>query len=507
MLKNSLFYIFAFVALAILGAAMFTHFKRHPQAIAELQEELSNVPLQVQGKIPAWLSGSLLRNGPVNVSINGKTNKHWFDGLAMLHAFSFQDGKVQYTNKFLRTEAYKAVFEEGTLDYEGFASDPCRSLFKRFFTWFIPDSEVPLHNANVNIGKLADQYVALTEVPLPVRFDPHTLETLGVLDFQDALPKDKCWESAHPHPNLQKKETVNYLIQFGRKSFYTLYGIPDGTTERRIIADLPVQEPSYMHSFAVTENYIILTEYPFTVNPMDLMLAHKPFIANFKWRPEQGTQFTVVNRNDGTVVGRYRTKPFFAFHHANAFEDGDMLNLDIVCYADANVISGIADHDRSTTGSQRNEDKFPTWLERFSLALPTGKITSEVLLKEPMEMPRINPAFDGKPYRFVYVADVRDKTASGKTRALYKIDTSTKQALKWTEEGCFPGEPVFVAAPGATKEDEGVVLALVNRGRTETFLLVLDGTNFKEMGRAIVTHVIPDGLHGQYYNLNGATTP
>src|SRR5262249_28437729 len=161
--------------------------------------------------------------------------------------------------------------EKGSLSYSGFASDPCRSLFKRFLTIFFPHSHRSVHNANVNVAKLADEYVALTEMPLPVKFNPQTLETLGVLDYQDQLPKEKCWESAHPHTDYDQKRTWNYLIKFGRTSYYTLYYLEDGLAQRKIIAEVPVDKPAYMHSFAVTENYIILTEFPLVVKPLDLL--------------------------------------------------------------------------------------------------------------------------------------------------------------------------------------------------------------------------------------------
>ena len=38
---------------------------------------------------------------------------------------------------------------------------------------------------------------------------------------------------------------------------------------------------------------------------------------------------------------------------------------------------------------------------------------------------------------------------------LIKLDTRTKQTKLWQEEGCNPSEPVFVARPGATDEDDG----------------------------------------------------
>ena len=41
--------------------------------------------------------------------------RHWFDGLAMLHRFSFADRAVSYANRFLETRAYRAAKERGRI--------------------------------------------------------------------------------------------------------------------------------------------------------------------------------------------------------------------------------------------------------------------------------------------------------------------------------------------------------------------------------------------------------
>jgi beta,beta-carotene 9',10'-dioxygenase len=84
-----------------------------------------------------------------------------------------------------------------------------------------------------------------------------------------------------------------------------------------------------MHSFGMTENYVILSEFPLVVNPLNLLLWLKPYIENFRWKPERGTPFWVMNRRTGELVARYEADPFFAFHHVNAFERGDELVVDI----------------------------------------------------------------------------------------------------------------------------------------------------------------------------------
>jgi beta,beta-carotene 9',10'-dioxygenase len=80
------------------------------------------------------------------------------------------------------------------------------------------------------------------------------------------------------------------------------------------------------------------------------------------------------------------------------------------------------------------------------------------------------------------------------------VDVQNREDWRWFEEDCYPGEPVFVAAPNATAEDDGLILAVVLDGKIDTsFLLVLDAANFSELARAEVPHHIPFGFHGQHF--------
>ena len=94
---------------------------------------------------------------------------HWFDGLAMLHKFSFTDGKVLYANKFLNTKSYKKAKETRKISFSEFATDPCRSIFSRVSAMF---SRQFTDNTNVNITRIANKFIAMTETPIPVEFDP-----------------------------------------------------------------------------------------------------------------------------------------------------------------------------------------------------------------------------------------------------------------------------------------------------------------------------------------------
>ena len=55
-------------------------------------QEITCERLPVQGEVPTWLAGTLLRNGPAQFEVGERRFNHWFDGLAMLHRFTIGDG-------------------------------------------------------------------------------------------------------------------------------------------------------------------------------------------------------------------------------------------------------------------------------------------------------------------------------------------------------------------------------------------------------------------------------
>ncbi len=82
-------------------------------AFTSLSNEVNNISLSVSGKIPSWLNGVLVRNGPALFEIGKESFTHWFDGQAMLHSYKFKDGEAIYSNKFLETANYLAHRKAG----------------------------------------------------------------------------------------------------------------------------------------------------------------------------------------------------------------------------------------------------------------------------------------------------------------------------------------------------------------------------------------------------------
>ena len=61
-------------------------------AYTSQRNELSDVPLVVSAgtSIPAWIQGTLYRNGPGLFELGSETVKHWFDGQAMHECMNSQ---------------------------------------------------------------------------------------------------------------------------------------------------------------------------------------------------------------------------------------------------------------------------------------------------------------------------------------------------------------------------------------------------------------------------------
>ena len=172
---------------------------------------------------------------------------HWFDGLAMLTAFSFGDG-VRYTNRFLRTRSYPdAPAGESAGDAFAESSD---GVLGRLRTLLLGD---PTDNANANVVRLGGRLAAITESPVGVAVDPATLATEGVLEHDDEVGAQHT--TVHALYNARRGEHVSYGERFSLDHQYEIYRIPDGSTDRKLVGTVSVDEPAYMHSFALTERY------------------------------------------------------------------------------------------------------------------------------------------------------------------------------------------------------------------------------------------------------------
>jgi beta,beta-carotene 9',10'-dioxygenase len=448
------------------------------------------ISLEVIGNIPDWVSGALLRTTPARFEVGKTPLTHWFDGHAMLHRFAIHQGEVEYRSRYMESAASQEAQHIGELVRGEFGTDPCRTLFERVAAVFHPLSLTD--NCNVNIAMRGSEIIAMTETPMRLTFDPDTLHVGRTID--DSAENKAQIATAHPHHDRHRSTSYSYLLHLGMTSTYKLVATDDQTGDARLLAKFVVPHPSYVHSFGMSENYLIMALSPFVVDPLTMAVSGKPFIRNYHWRPELGLRFYVIDKNTGAVVVETTAPAAFLFHHVNAFEEDGILVVDLLVYPDSDAVERLdLDLMRSATPSV-----VVGQLHRYRIDLETGQFQDFALSETLFEFPQINYSqVGGQPYLFAFGAgslggDLHD--------CIVKVDTTTGQTILWTAPSVYPGEPVFVQDPEATTEDAGILLSVVLDAKTATsFLLILDASTLTELARATAPHVITLGFHGGFF--------
>ncbi|MBD1909391.1 MULTISPECIES: carotenoid oxygenase family protein [unclassified Leptolyngbya] len=447
--------------------------------------------LPIQGTIPSWLRGSLIRTGPGTLEVGQQSYHHWFDGLAMLRKFSFEDGRVSFANRFLESQAYREAKSKGKISRGEFGTTARHSFLERL-TDPLPRLT---DNATVNITMQGDRFVSVTESPFPIIFDPQSLNTIDQFHYHDHVPGQIT--TAHPHFDYRENAVYSYLVNLIPRCSYSIYRMDAHSNERTLIGSIPVKQPAYMHTFSMTEHYIILSEYPLKLNRLSLMLSGKPYIENYQWKSDKQTRFLIISKETGEVVHSAESEPFFSFHHVNAFEQNGEVVVDLIAYSDSAVIQSLyleslLEHPEQVIAAGE--------LRRYRIPLNEAIAHFEVLTSEPVELPRINyQRCNTRPYQFVY--GVGSSRSGNFIDQLVKVDIQNRTTQIWRSPDCYPGEPVFVAAPNTTSEDEGVILSVVLNAQTQnSFLLVLDAQSWNELARVELPYHLPFDFHGQYFD-------
>ena len=469
----------------------------HP-GFHSLHEETS-ASLAVDGTLPPWLTGSLLRNGPGAFTFpEGSAVDHWFDGLAMVNRFTFDpDGeRVHYRNRFLRTEAYEAA-RNGEFD-GGFATGET-TLRSRLATFL----SAPYDNTNIIVERVGDQFLALTESPRWVELDPTTLATTGHVQYDGAAPAGQL-TCAHLKRDPATGALLNVATEFGRTSQYHVYAM-DGPESRTHVGSVPTEKPAYMHSFALTPRFVVLTEFPLRLDPRRLVKPGRqaPFIEQFDWEPERGTRVVVVDRTTGETVADPTLDPLFGFHHVNAFEraGGTELVLDVETVPDATTIDSLY-LDRLRDGQLGS---LAGRLDRIAVTLDpdaadgAGSTERRRLSEDGIALPTVSPDRWCRSHRYVY-AMAMGQPVTEWARGVRKVDVETGESRIHHDGADYFGEPIFVPDPDGTDEDDGVVLTVgLDVAAERSRLLVLDGETLAERASVALPHQLPFDFHGRYF--------
>ncbi|WP_129113262.1 carotenoid oxygenase family protein [Halegenticoccus tardaugens] len=456
------------------------------------REELSDARLPVEGSFPDWLRGTLFVNGPGQFEVGGESLIHWFDPLAMLRRFRFDDDGVSYANRFVRSRDFEYARRKGGVRTPFPGTPPDRSVVTRLrqlLSGTFPDNPV------IGVQRLGGRFLAVTESPHGLAFDPETLETTGRVDLTAGLDSDLTL--AHVHYDHDAETFWNLGVSYGRETTYTLFERPADGGAPTALSRLRFEGAPYVHSFALTERYAVLTINAFGLDATALLrgaVTGGTFLDAFGPLGVP-TRFVVLDRSTGAHVRTLEAPPAFVYHHANAYERDGVLVVDLVAFEDERAVTELTLRNlRSDSPALPRGD-----LIRYRLPLEGGSAERRRLHRGPVEFPMVDyRRRGGRPHRYVYLAETADGSAL--PTAVTKVDVESGRVRRWREPGTYPGEPVFVPAPRSDAEDDGVLLSvLLSPPADRSELVCLDASTLSELGRAPLPHRLPYAFHGQFY--------
>nr|WP_041298833.1 MULTISPECIES: carotenoid oxygenase family protein [Mycobacterium ulcerans group] len=479
--------------------------------LAPVRAEVTATDLEVTGRIPDYLDGRYLRNGPNPVAEVNPATYHWFTGDGMVHGVALRDGRASwYRNRWVRSMPVCAALGE---------SPPAR---------LDPRAGMLGLGANTNVLSHAGRTLALVEGGVANYELTDDLDTVGTCDFDGTLPGGY---TAHPHRDPQTGElhAVSYSFTRGHT---VQYSVIDTQGRARRTVDIEVTGSPMMHDFSLTDKYVVIYDLPVTFDsaqvmpvkmpswlgvparlvmaslignvrvpsPIAAMLNRNPKPSNqlpYAWNPAYPARIGVMPREGGNRDVRwFDIEPCYVYHPLNAYSEhrdgAEVLILDVVRYR------RMFDRDRRGPG-----DTSPS-LDRWVINLTTGAVSTECRDDRSQEFPRINETLLGKRHRFGYTLGVDGGYLTGGTSdmstSLYKQDYATGSSqVAPLDPDLLLGEMAFVPSPTAAAEDHGVLMGYgYHRGSDEGQLVLLDAQTLELAACVHLPQRVPLGFHGNW---------
>ena len=483
--------------------------------LAPVSAEVTATDLPVTGHIPEFLDGRYLRNGPNPVAEVDPATYHWFTGDGMVHGVALHGGTAGwYRNRWVRSAAVRAALGEPAA-----ATQNLRAGMQSL-------------GANTNVLAHAGKTLALVEGGVANYELTDELDTVGPCDFDGTLAGGYA---AHPHrdPRTGELHAVSYSFARGKT---VQYSVIDTHGHARRTVDIEVSGSPMMHDFSLTDKYVVIYDLPVTLDPMQLVPTKAPrwmqlparlvmqavigrvrvpgpiaamvnrnerqaYQLPYAWNPRYPARIGVMPREGGNSDVRwFDIEPCYVYHPLNAYSEvrngSEVLVLDVVRY------QRMFDRDRRGPG-----DTMPT-LDRWTINLATGAVSSESRDDRAQEFPRINEALLGSRHRFGYTVGIGggfvDSSGKKMSTSLYKHDYATgSSTVAPLDPELLIGEMSFVPRPNgdsATQaEDDGILIGYgYHRGRGEGQLVLLDAQTCESVATVHLPQRVPMGFHGNW---------
>lgn len=446
-----------------------------------VDSEITATDIAVIGQIPRDLDGTYIRNGHNPIVRPASGRYHWFDGDAMVHATTFEDGQVSYRNRMVRTAGLLRELEAGRGMYPGLRDG-------------VQAEEGLKNNSGTDILLHNGEFKSLfARCGQPYRLDPHTFATIGPDSFQGGWTKGV---SAHSKVDERSGELIFFNYSFNTEP-YMEYGVVDADNRLRHCTEIALPGPRLPHDCWLTERFTILHDYPLYWDPALLARGKKKLVFN----KDMPSRYGVIPRyGDGKTIRWFEGEPTYMLHTVNAWESGD----EIVAYG-YKQLRPVPDIPAGTA-SVKVQNYFLSFvysqprLTEFRFNLKTGRCTERIVDERCTEMPCIDTRRLGLKTRYSYNTVAADEPYF-LMKAVQKFDYERLSEVDRYElpPGKFMGQPVFTQRAGAQAEDDGWLIAYVVDGEhAETYIWHAQAIGDGPVARVQMPQRIPGGSHAYW---------
>ena len=446
----------------------------------------------IEGQVPADLTGTFFRNGPGRQRIGGKPYGHWFDGDGMLCAFTFADGRVHFRNRYVRTPKYVEETAAQKILYRGFGTQIPGGWTKNVL-------HLPANPANTNTVFHGNRLLALNEGGKPWELKPDTLDTVGEYTFDGKLSKSQVF-SAHGKIHPKSGDYINFgagMSGFGLrgpKPCLHLYRI-NAAGALYAQASMPIEQFPFCHDFVVTDRYAIFFVGSIVFgNMLPMLLGTRTISQQIRFDSTIPLQVIVCDLETLREVRRFETTPGAVIHFGNAFEDGDEIVVDAMFtdnFAANDTLGNVFDpHGRFGGGTY----------QRYFLNMASGALRCERVTDVESEFPTYNLARTGQRHLASYTACSIDNGANSFFNGIQRVDFDGRSKVVTLTPGHYGSEPLFVAADNAKREDDGYLLEVVYdawKHRSELRVLRADAID-EQVCSLKLRHHVPHQFHGYF---------
>jgi all-trans-8'-apo-beta-carotenal 15,15'-oxygenase len=438
-------------------------------------------PLELEGQVPEGLRGTLFRVGPGVFERFGVDVAHPFEADGVISAVRFGE-RVEGGARVIESEGWQQEQAAGRRLY-----GTGTSRFNRI--------KAALRGRNKNTANTSawlhdGQLYALMEGGRPTRIDADTLGTLGEEGWGGVIGSTF---SAHPRRVASLRTTFNFGTRYGREHALEVYALPDHGPARRLTR-VRLPWAAMVHDFVATEKHLVFVVCPVRLELWRVLLGNANFEEMLVWEPSRGVELVVVPIADPEAVVRIPAEPFWVWHFANAYEQGDEIVIDLCRYADFGSLKAIR-AGRDNLPAPVSEPRF----HRLRVDRRAKRATSEERHAGTAEFPHVHPEAESRPHRFAFMHGGKD----GESEQVRVLEIETGKATTWKPEvPTALSEPILVRR-GRRPGDERDVWVLVlgyEEARDRSFVGVLDGDDLEKgpVARAWFDHPIPMTFHGVF---------